>query len=168
MEAAELTAGLVGRGVNHDVRPEQGGCGADMRLHQGYAEPAGERVQPYRAGYLADYRRDTERRLQNGGRAGTNAMELGVDVGGLDATVLAGFPGTISSVWQQAGRSGRAQSAALSVLIARDHAVDQFYMHNPEEFFKAPYESARISTTNPRNMEHLRCASKEIPLSRED
>ena len=113
-----------------------------MRLHQGYAEPCGGARQPYRAGYLADYRRDTERRLQNGDIVGlvtTNAMELGVDVGGLDATVLAGFPGTISSVWQQAGRSGRAQSAALSVLIARDHAVDQFYMHNPEEFFKAPY-----------------------------
>ena len=96
-------------------------------------------------------------------------MELGVDVGGLDATLIAGYPGTVSSVWQQAGRSGRAQDPALSVLIARDHPVDQFYMQHPESFFDAPYESARVSTTNPRVMEHhLRCAAKEKPLSRQD
>ena len=173
MEAAEITAGLVGRDVKTmTFARSRAGVERICDYTRDMLNRPGERVQPYRAGYLADYRRDTERRLQNGDIVGlvtTNAMELGVDVGGLDATVLAGFPGTISSVWQQAGRSGRAQSAALSVLIARDHAVDQFYMQNPEEFFKAPYESARISTTNPRVLEqHLRCASKEIPLSRED
>ena len=173
MEAAELTAGLVGRDVKTmTFARSRAGVERICDYTRDMLNRAGERVQPYRAGYLADYRRDTERRLQDGDLVGlvtTNAMELGVDVGGLDATVLAGFPGTISSVWQQAGRSGRAQAPALSVLIARDHAVDQFYMHNPEEFFKAPYESARISTTNPRVLEqHLWCASKEIPLSRED
>ena len=129
-------------------------------------------IHPYRAGYLADYRRETERKVQDGrivGLVTTNAMELGVDVGGLDATVIAGYPGTVSSVWQQAGRSGRAQDPALSLLIARDHPVDQFFMQHPEEFFGAPYESARISTTNPRVMEqHLRCAAHELPLSQGD
>ena len=173
MTAAELTAGLVGRDVKTmTFARSRSGVERICDFTRDMLNRAQERIQPYRAGYLADYRRDTERRLQDGeivGLVTTNAMELGVDVGGLDATVLAGFPGTISSVWQQAGRSGRAQSPALSVLIARDHPVDQFYMHHPEEFFTAPYESARISTTNPRVLEqHLRCASKEIPLSRED
>ena len=173
MEAADLTAGLVGKGVKTmTFARSRAGVERICDFTRNMLNGSEERVQPYRAGYLADYRRDTERRLQNGDVTGlvtTNAMELGVDVGSLDATVLAGFPGTISSVWQQAGRSGRAQDPALSVLIARDHLVDQFYMSNPEEFFTAPYESARISTTNPRVLEqHLRCASKEIPLSRQD
>ena len=173
MEAADLTAGLVGKGVKTmTFARSRAGVERICDFTRNMLNGSEERVQPYRAGYLADYRRDTERRLQNGDVTGlvtTNAMELGVDVGSLDATVLAGFPGTISSVWQQAGRSGRAQDPALSVLIARDHLVDQFYMSNPEEFFAAPYESARISTTNPRVLEqHLRCASKEIPLSRQD
>ena len=96
-------------------------CDFTRRMLPGRSRDA---VHPYRAGYLADYRRDTEKRLQNGevlGLVTTNAMELGVDVGGLDATVITGYPGTVSSVWQQAGRSGRAQTSALSVLVARDH-----------------------------------------------
>ena len=173
MEAADLTAGLVGKGVKTmTFARSRAGVERICDFTRDMMRGAEERIQPYRAGYLADYRRETEQKLQNGDVTGlvtTNAMELGVDVGSLDATVLAGFPGTISSVWQQAGRSGRAQDRALSVLIARDHLVDQFYMANPEEFFTAPYESARISTTNPRVLEqHLRCASKEIPLSKQD
>ena len=173
MEAAELTAGLVGRDVR-TMTFARSRAGVERicdftRDMLGYAQDV---VHPYRAGYLADYRRDTERKLQDGqivGLVTTNAMELGVDVGGLDATLVAGYPGIVSSVWQQAGRSGRAQSSALSVLIARNHPVDQFYMHHPEAFFNAPYESARISTTNPRVLEHhLRCAAKELPLSRQD
>ena len=172
MEAAALTAGLVDKGVKTmTFARSRAGVERICEFARSMLRDE-EDVQPYRAGYLADYRRETERKLQNGeivGLVTTNAMELGVDVGNLDATLLAGYPGTISSVWQQAGRSGRAQDQALSVLIARDHIVDQFYMSNPEEFFNAPYESARISTTNPRVLEqHLRCASKEIPLSKQD
>ena len=129
-------------------------------------------VQPYRAGYRADYRRETERKLADGrllGLVSTNAMELGVDVGHLAATLISGYPGTVSSVWQQAGRSGRSSDRAVSVLIARDHPVDIYWMENPDAFFDAPYEAARVSTDNPILLEqHLRCAAKEIPLSRRD
>ena len=173
MEAAELTAGLVGRDrKTMTFARSRAGVERICEFTRGMLSHARDVVQPYRAGYLADYRRETERKLQDGqivGLVTTNAMELGVDVGGLDATLIAGYPGTVSSVWQQAGRSGRAQDPALSVLIARDHPVDQFYMQHPESFFDAPYESARVSTTNPRVMEHhLRCAAKEKPLSRQD
>ena len=173
MEAAELTAGLVGREVRTmTFARSRAGVERICEFTRDMLRYAQDVVHPYRAGYLADYRRETERKLQDGqivGLVTTNAMELGVDVGGLDAMLIAGYPGTVSSVWQQAGRSGRAQSSALSVLIARDHPVDQFYMQHPDAFFGAPYESARISTTNPRVLEHhLRCAAKEIPLSRQD
>ena len=129
-------------------------------------------VQPYRAGYQADYRRETEQKLADGrllGLVSTNAMELGVDVGQLAATLISGYPGTVSSVWQQAGRSGRSSERAISVLIARDHPVDIYWMENPDAFFDAPYEAARVSTDNPILLEqHLRCAALELPLSRRD
>ena len=158
MEAAEITARLLKRGIRTMtfVRSRSGVervCDLTRRLLRGSANGT---VHPYRAGYLADYRRDTERRLQNGeilGLVTTNAMELGVDVGGLDASVLTGYPGTVSSVWQQAGRSGRAQTPALSVLVARDHPVDQYFMRHPDVFFNAPYESARITISNPHILE---------------
>ena len=174
MEAAEITARLVGRNIKTMtfVRSRAGVervCDFTRRMLPGRSRDA---VHPYRAGYLADYRRDTERRLQDGkilGLVTTNAMELGVDVGDLDATVITGYPGTVSSVWQQAGRSGRAQTPALSVLVARDHPVDQYFMRHPKVFFDAPYESARITTSNPRVLEdHLKCAAFELPLSRQD
>ena len=174
IEAAEITARLVDRGIKTMtfVRSRAGVervCDFTRRFLRGRADGT---VHPYRAGYLADYRRDTERRLQDGeilGLVTTNAMELGVDVGGLDATVITGYPGTVSSVWQQAGRSGRAQTPALSVLVARDHPVDQYFMRHPEIFFHSPYESARITTSNPRVLEdHLKCAAFELPLTRRD
>ena len=174
VEAAGITARLVDRRVKTMtfVRSRAGVervCDFTRRMLRG---SSGSEVHPYRAGYLADYRRETERRLQDGeilGIVTTNAMELGVDVGGLDATVIAGYPGTVSSVWQQAGRSGRALTPALSVLVARDHPVDQYFMRHPDVFFEAPYESARITTSNPRVLEdHLKCAAFELPLSEQD
>ena len=129
-------------------------------------------VQPYRAGYRADYRRETEQKLADGrlmGLVSTNAMELGVDVGELSGTLISGYPGTVSSVWQQAGRSGRSSERAISVLVARDHPVDIYWMENPDAFFNTPYEAARVSTDNPILLEqHLRCAALELPLSRRD
>lgn len=174
IEAAEITARLVGQNIKTMtfVRSRAGVervCDFTRRMLPGRSR---DTVHPYRAGYLPDYRRETERRLHSGeilGLVTTNAMELGVDVGSLDATVITGYPGTVSSVWQQAGRSGRAQTPALSVLVARDHPVDQYYMQNPGVFFDSPYESARITTSNPRVLEdHLKCAAFELPLSRED
>src|SRR5262249_43338555 len=92
-------------------------------------------VKSYRAGYLADERRAIERDLFNGtllGVTATNALELGIDVGHLDATVVVGFPGTIASLWQQVGRSGRGTRDALSVLVGMDDPLNQFFMRHPE------------------------------------
>ena len=130
------------------------------------------KVMPYRAGYLAEYRRDVEARLRSGALkavVATNAMELGINVGTLDATVIAGFPGTIASSWQQAGRSGRDGERSLSLMLLRDNVVDAFYARHPEAFFSAASESAQVSVDNERIVGmHLECAAWERPLDRED
>jgi DEAD/DEAH box helicase domain-containing protein len=130
------------------------------------------RVAPYRASYLPEHRRAIERDLYEGrllGLTTTNAMELGIDIGDLDATVLTGYPGTISSAWQQAGRSGRRGERSLSVLVALDNPLDQYLMRHPESFFGKPHESARISPGNPYILKpHLLCAAYEAPLVMED
>ena len=130
------------------------------------------KIQSYRAGYLPKYRRDVETSLRDGKLASvvaTNAMELGVDIGGMDATITTGYPGSVSSVWQQSGRAGRNGEMSLAMLIARDHPVDQFFMDNPDEFFDSPFEQARVSVKNPKIMRaHLLCAAKEAPLTRSD
>ncbi|MFW6056443.1 MAG: DEAD/DEAH box helicase [Chloroflexota bacterium] len=127
------------------------------------------RISPYRAGYLADTRRDIEQRFISGeldGLVSTSALELGVDIGDLDATVLAGYPGNMASAWQQAGRSGRRDSASLSVLIAQDNPLDQYLMHNPGFFFSRRFERALVNRNNPYVVEpHLLCAAWEKPLS---
>jgi DEAD/DEAH box helicase domain-containing protein len=97
--------------------------------------PLGDRIKPYRAGYLPEDRRQIERELFNGellGVVATTALELGIDIGDLDATVLVGYPGSISSTWQQAGRSGRSSSKSLSFLIAQNNPLDQYFMNNPD------------------------------------
>ena len=130
------------------------------------------RIAPYRASYLAEDRRRIERDLYDGALLGlstTNAMELGVDVGNLDATVLTGYPGTIASAWQQAGRSGRSGDRSLSVLVAQNNPLDQFLMRHPEYFFGESHESARISPGNPYILKpHLLCAAYEAPLEMND
>ena len=137
------------------------------------SEPAvSRRVAPYRASYLPEDRRRIERDLFEGrllGLISTTAMELGVDVGDLDATVLTGYPGTIASTWQQAGRSGRRGERALSVLVALANPLDQYLMRNPEAFFGKSSESARISPTNPYILKpQLLCAAYEMPLTPSD
>ena len=130
------------------------------------------RVAPYRASYLPEDRRKTERDLFEGRLLGvttTNAMELGIDIGDLDATVLTGYPGSIASTWQQAGRSGRAGGRSLSVLVALDDPLDQYLMRYPDAFFGKPTESARISPANPYVLKpHLLCAAYEAPLTMSD
>ena len=130
------------------------------------------RIAPYRASYLPEDRRRIERDLFEGrllGLTSTNAMELGIDIGDLDATVLNGYPGSVASTWQQAGRSGRSGERSLSVLVALDNPVDQFFMRHPEAFFDRSHESARISPTNPYILKpHLLCAAYEAPLTLDD
>ena len=126
------------------------------------------RIAPYRAGYLPEQRREVERRLFNGellGVTATNALELGIDVGGLDAAVVTGFPGTIASFRQQAGRAGRATDESLAVLVAGQDALDQWFMNHPAALFERPSEAAVINPSNPEVLAaHLGCAAYEIPL----
>jgi len=131
-----------------------------------------ERISAYRGGYLAEERREIERRLFTGellGVTATNALELGIDVGHLDATILVGYPGTIASTWQQAGRAGRGKRKALSILIGQDNPLDQFFMQHPEELFGRSHEEALIDPQNPYiQREHLACAAFERPLEEKD
>ncbi len=131
-------------------------------------EALGGRIASYRAGYRAEDRRAIERALFTGelrGLVSTNAMELGVDVGGLDAVILNGYPGTVASAWQQWGRAGRGQAPSLGVLVALDDPMDQYWMRHPDEFFARPHEQARVALDNPYILsDHLLCAAYESPL----
>ena len=99
----------------------------------------------------------------------TNALELGIDVGSLDAALLVGFPNTIASTWQQAGRAGRSQSPALALVIAYDDPIDQYLMRHPEHFFSQTPESAVLDPENPYVLaSHLACAAYELPLTSDD
>jgi DEAD/DEAH box helicase domain-containing protein len=131
-----------------------------------------DRMTAYRAGYLAEERRAIEKRLFSGdlvGVAATTALELGIDVGGLDAVVMNGFPGTVAQVWQQAGRAGRSTDASVAVLVGRDDPLDQYYIAHPEFLLSKPYEMALVDTTNPNILQpHLACAAWEKPVTPED
>ena len=130
------------------------------------------RIRSYRAGYLAEERREIEQALFRGhllGVTATNALELGVDVGALDATVTVGYPGTIASIWQQAGRAGRGKKDSLSILIGLDNPLDQYFMREPKELFGRPTEHALIDPGNPYLLhQHLPCAAHECPLTNDD
>ncbi|MGH2349103.1 MAG: DEAD/DEAH box helicase [bacterium] len=140
-------------------------------LEQDAPDLAG-RISPYRAGYLPEERRAIERRLFTGDLLGvisTSALELGIDVGELDAALLVGYPGTIASTWQRAGRAGRRTGEALVMLIALEDALDQYLMRKPEYLFARPVEHAVIDPENPYILAgHLRCAAVEAPLADDD
>jgi DEAD/DEAH box helicase domain-containing protein len=129
-------------------------------------------VRAYRAGYLATERRELERQLVAGdllGVATTNALELGMDIGGLDAVILNGFPGTVASMWQQAGRAGRGRDPALAVLIGADDPLDAYLLHHPADLFGRPHEGALVDPSNPYVLgPHLACAAYEAPLTDAD
>ena len=128
-----------------------------------------ERIAAYRAGYLPAERRRIERELFHGqllGVTATNALELGIDVGGLDAAVLVGYPGTVASTWQQAGRAGRGEDPALAMLVGLDNPLDQYYMRHGADLLGKPHENALIDPDNVHILRrHLPCAAHEVPLS---
>lgn len=133
------------------------------------APPGGEPViRGYRGGYLPGERREIERGLRDGrirGVAATNALELGVDIGSLDAVVMAGYPGTIASTWQRAGRAGRRGGHACAVLVASSAPLDQYIVTHPEYFLEQSPERAFIEPDNPEIfLNHLKCAAFELPL----
>ncbi|WP_404403444.1 DEAD/DEAH box helicase [Jeotgalibacillus malaysiensis] len=129
-------------------------------------------IRGYRGGYLPTQRREIEKGLRTGdvyGVVSTNALELGVDIGQLQACVMTGYPGTIASAWQQAGRAGRRQGEALIIMVASSSPLDQFVIQHPDYFLEASPETARI---NPENiiimLDHLKCAAFELPFERDE
>ncbi|MDQ1375011.1 MAG: box helicase protein [Actinomycetota bacterium] len=173
-ETARLLAGLV-RTDHRGIAFSRSRKGAELvaaRAKSMLPEELRPTVRPYRGGFLAKERREIEADLFAGrlrGVAATTALELGIDVGGLDACVLNGFPGTIASMWQQAGRAGRAQQRSLAVLVAGEDALDQWLMaHSTEVFTRSP-EPAVVNPANPFVLDdQLACAAYELPLTDAD
>src|SRR5271154_2539367 len=175
-ESCRVTEEFLGRGMQTIVF-------ANSRLHtellltylQERHQPApgqAESVRGYRGGYLPGERREIERGLRDGGIRGvvaTNALELGIDIGSLDAVVLAGYPGTIAGTWQRSGRAGRRSGTSCAVFVASSSPLDQFIVRHPQYFFSSPPERAFIQ---PDNLEillnHLKCAAFELPLDPEE
>ena len=177
-EAAGLLADLVAGGVRTLAfagsrrSAETIALAARRALAEAGAGHLSGQVAAYRAGYLPEDRRAVEQALRTGavsGLATTNALELGVDICGLDAVILAGWPGTRASLWQRAGRAGRTGGAAVAVLIARDDPLDTYLVHHPEAVFGNPVEATVIDPDNPYVLApHLCAAAAELPLTEAD
>ena len=137
-----------------------------------YTDNSRIRVEAYRGGLLPNERHEIERGLREGsiqGVVSTNALELGIDIGGLDASVVAGFPGSFNSFWQQSGRAGRRGGYSVSVFVASSSPMDQFIMNDPDWFFRKSAEEARLDPDNPYILsDHVRCAAFELPFRDEE
>lgn len=131
-----------------------------------------DKISSYRAGFLPEERREIEQKLFQGelmGVISTSALEMGIDIGGLDCCILVGYPGSIVSTWQRSGRVGRGDNEALIVLIALPDALDQYFMHHPEDFFNRSYEKAIVDPHNEIILKsHLLCAAAELPIQGEE
>jgi DEAD/DEAH box helicase domain-containing protein len=176
-EAADLLADLVAEDVRTlaFVRSRRGAEQVAMTAAEHLAEVDPSlpgRVAAYRGGYLPEERRAIEAALRSGelvGLAATNALELGIDVSGLDAVLLAGFPGTRAALWQQVGRAGRGARDALAILVARDDPLDTYLVNHPESLFGKPVEATVFDPTNPYVLgPHLCAAAHEAPLVEAD
>jgi DEAD/DEAH box helicase domain-containing protein len=170
-EAAKLQAALVERGLR-TLTFAKSRKAAEL-IHRFTAARLGDdtHLSPYRAGYTAQQRREIERRLSDGellGVSATNALELGIDVGLLDAVISVGFPGTVASLRQQWGRAGR-RGSGLAVLIASEDGLDQFFMREPDKLLGRRVEAAILDHANPRVLAgHVRSAAYEAPLTLDD
>ncbi len=179
-QSARLLAGLVAGGSRAIAftRSRRGAelVAAEARRRVGSSQIDGMGlaglIRPYRGGYLAAERREIEAELFGGrlrGVAATSALELGIDVGGLDACILDGFPGTIASMWQQAGRAGRQRQQSAAVLVAGEDQLDQWLMAHPSEVFTRSPEPVVVNPSNPFVLDpHLACAAYELPLTPAD
>ncbi|MBI4806884.1 MAG: DEAD/DEAH box helicase [Desulfovibrio sp.] len=132
------------------------------------AGPMAPRISAYRSGFLPEERRDIEAKMASGellAVISTSALELGIDIGGLDLCILAGYPGTVMSTWQRGGRVGRSMRESAMILVAGEDALDQYFMRHPEDFFDRPPEDAVVNPNNPAIMaRHLECAAAEYAL----
>jgi DEAD/DEAH box helicase domain-containing protein len=130
--------------------------------------PYKDKISAYRAGFLPEERRDIEARMAAGDLLAvisTSALELGIDIGGLDVCILVGYPGSVMATLQRGGRVGRARQESAVVLVAQEDALDQFFMRHPEDFFSRPPENAVLNPANPVILpRHLLCAAAELPL----
>lgn len=176
-EAQELFVELLRRGVQ-TIAFSRTRVVAELLYR--YASESLQRINPlladslraYRAGYLPEERREIERRLFSGellGVTSTNALELGIDVGSLDAAIIVSYPGSIASTWQQAGRAGRGANESLVILVGYNDPLDQYIMQRPEFIFGRSPEHAVVDPQNPYLLAgHLQCAAFELPLQEED
>lgn len=134
----------------------------------GSGSSLGDKIMSYRAGYRPAERREIEHRLFSGellGVTSTTALEVGVDIGGLDAVVMTGYPGSVAGTWQQAGRAGRGTQQSMAVLIALDNPIDQYLMRNPGYFLSSAHERAIVDARNSYILaDHLLCAAYEMPI----
>ena len=176
-EVADLLADLVAEGVRTlaFIRSRRGAEQVAMTARGLLAEvdaTLAKRVASYRGGYLPEERRAIEAALRSGeliGLAATNALELGIDISGLDAVLMAGFPGTRAALWQQVGRAGRGAGDALGVLVARDDPLDTYLVTHPEVLLGQPVEATVFDPSNPYVLgPHLCAAAQEIPLTEAD
>jgi DEAD/DEAH box helicase domain-containing protein len=176
-ETADLLTDLVVDGVRTIafIRSRRGAesIAAQARRQLGEVAPElRDRVAAYRAGYLPEERRALEAALQSGALtavAATSALELGVDITGLDAVLLSGYPGTVASVWQQAGRAGRRGGEALAVFVARDDPLDTYLVHHPSALFGRPVEATVLDPDNEHVLDpHLCAAAAELPVTEAD
>jgi DEAD/DEAH box helicase domain-containing protein len=176
-ESADLLSDLVAQGVQ-TVAFARSRAGVEVisaaaRSHLCELDEAlGDAVAAYRGGYLPEERRELETALRAGGLLGlaaTTALELGIDVSGLDAVLLAGWPGTRASMWQQAGRAGRAGAESLAVLVAADDPLDTYLVNHPDAVFGQPVEAAVLDPENPYVLRpHLAAAAAELPMTEAD